>query len=111
MAMAGGRPEIDSTSGLSICCRNCRAYVDRLSTYRRWPSAYKVAKARLLLPDPEGPVMTIRRLRGRSQSMPWRLWTRAPRMAIASGEDFTRPRKRVILAKAGGLRDLWEVND
>jgi hypothetical protein len=39
MEMAGDRPSIWSTSGFSICPRNCRAYADRLSTYRRWPSA------------------------------------------------------------------------
>ena len=32
MAMAGERPSIWSTSGLSICSRNWRAYADRLST-------------------------------------------------------------------------------
>ena len=37
--IAGERPSIMSTSGLSICPRNCRAYAERLSTYRRWPSA------------------------------------------------------------------------
>jgi hypothetical protein len=29
--------------------------VDRLSTYRRWPSAYSVSKARLDLPEPLRP--------------------------------------------------------
>ena len=35
----GLRPLMWSTSGLGICPRNCRANVDRLSTYRRCPSA------------------------------------------------------------------------
>ena len=39
LAMVGGSPSIDSTSGLAICSRNCRAYEDRLSTYRLCPSA------------------------------------------------------------------------
>jgi hypothetical protein len=30
--IAGDRPSITSTSGLSISCRNWRAYADRLST-------------------------------------------------------------------------------
>jgi len=37
--------------GLSIMPRNCLAYADKLSTYRRWPSAYKVSKARDDLPN------------------------------------------------------------
>ena len=39
MAMAGGMPSMSSTSGLFILPRNCRAYDDRLSAKRRWPSA------------------------------------------------------------------------
>jgi hypothetical protein len=30
--IAGDSPSMTSTSGLSISCRNCRAYADRLST-------------------------------------------------------------------------------
>jgi hypothetical protein len=41
-------------------------------------------EGQLLLPDPEGPVMTTSWLRGRSQSTPFRLWTLAPRMEIGS---------------------------
>ena len=37
--MAGDSPSIESTSGLSICPRNWRAYALSDSTYRRWPSA------------------------------------------------------------------------
>ena len=33
--IAGDKPSMWSTSGLSICPRNCRAYAERLSTYRR----------------------------------------------------------------------------
>jgi hypothetical protein len=39
MEMAGDSPSITSTSGFSITPRNCRAYADSDSTYRRWPSA------------------------------------------------------------------------
>src|SRR3546814_6374751 len=38
-----------------------------------------VSKARLDLPEPESPVMTIRLSRGRSTSTPFRLCSRAPR--------------------------------
>lgn len=48
----GLKPPIKSTSGLGSWPRNCRAKLDRLSTYRRWPSAYSVSKASELLPDP-----------------------------------------------------------
>ena len=37
--IAGDNPSIRSTSGFSICSRNWRAYAERDSTYRRWPSA------------------------------------------------------------------------
>ena len=37
--IAGESPSMKSTSGFSICPRNCRAYDDNDSTYRRWPSA------------------------------------------------------------------------
>src|SRR5690606_42113380 len=45
-----------------------------------------VWKARLDLPDPEGPVTTTSLPRGRSMSTPWRLWVRAPRiLMLAAG--------------------------
>src|ERR671928_1164770 len=76
---AGERPSMKSTSGLSIWPRNCRAYADSDSTYRRWPSAKIVSKARLDLPDPDSPVNTIRASRGRSRWTSLRLCSRAPR--------------------------------
>jgi hypothetical protein len=39
MEMAGESPSIESTSGFSMRPRNCRAYADSDSTYRRCPSA------------------------------------------------------------------------
>jgi hypothetical protein len=48
-----------STSGLGIWPKNCRAKLDKLSTYRRWPSANSVSNARELLPDPLTPVRQI----------------------------------------------------
>src|ERR1700756_4884211 len=76
---AGESPSMKSTSGLSICPRNCLAYADSDSTYRRCPSAKIVSKARLDLPDPDNPVKTIRALRGRSSESSFRLCSRAPR--------------------------------
>src|SRR3954447_14931622 len=76
---AGDRPSMKSTSGLSICPRNCRAYAESDSTYRRWPSAKIVSKARLDFPDPDRPVKTIRLSRGRSTETSFRLCSRAPR--------------------------------
>src|SRR5262249_12193770 len=52
-----------------------------------------VSNARLDLPDPDKPVMTIRRSRGISSEMFLRLWTRAPCTAI------------VVRADAFGVRD------
>src|SRR6478609_3358308 len=76
---AGDRPSMKSTSGLSICPRNWRAYAESDSTYRRWPSAKIVSKARLDLPDPDSPVNTTRASRGRSMETSLRLCSRAPR--------------------------------
>src|SRR5918992_2164081 len=76
---AGDSPSMKSTSGLSIWPRNCRAYADSDSTYRRCPSAKIVSKARLDLPEPDRPVKTTRLSRGRSRSTPRRVWSRAPR--------------------------------
>lgn len=79
METAGERPSMKSTSGLSIWPRNCRAYEERDSTYRRWPSAKIVSNASEDLPDPESPVKTMRESRGRSSETFLRLCSRAPR--------------------------------
>src|ERR1700742_2601936 len=92
---AGDRPSMKSTSGLSIWPRNCRAYDESDSTYRRWPSAKIVSKARLDLPDPDSPVNTIRESRGRSIETSLRLCSRAPR---------TRSR-----SATWGLCSLWAL--
>src|SRR5829696_2409478 len=93
---AGDRPSMKSTSGLSIWPRNCRAYADRDSTYRRWPSAKIVSKARLDLPEPDSPVNTIRLSRGRSRWMSLRLCSRAPRTTSRSAT------KRSLSGRTGG---------
>src|SRR3989304_202621 len=82
MEIAGESPSILSTSGLSITPKNCRAYDERDSTYRRWPSAYRVSNANEDFPDPESPVMTTRRLRGNSTRTFFRLCARAPSIMI-----------------------------
>ena len=71
-----------STSGLSICPRNWRAYADSDSTYLRWPSANSVSNANEDLPEPDRPVNTTMRLRGNSKSTFLRLCSRAPWMVI-----------------------------
>src|SRR3954471_18768077 len=73
-----------STLGFSIWPRNWRAYAESDSTYRRWPSAYSVSKARDDLPEPETPVSTTNLSRGISTSTPFRLCSRAPLMTILS---------------------------
>src|SRR4051795_2712341 len=80
MDTAGDSPSMKSTSGLSIWPRNCRAYDDSDSTYRRCPSAKIVSNARLDLPEPDSPVKTIIASRGRSRLTSRRLCSRAPRM-------------------------------
>ena len=44
--IAGDNPSIYSTSGFSICPKNCLAYADKLSTYLLCPSAYIVSNAK-----------------------------------------------------------------
>src|SRR5215475_13046044 len=100
MDTAGDRPSMKSTSGLSIWPRNCRAYDDRDSTYRRWPSAKIVSNARLDLPEPDSPVNTIMALRGRSRLTSRRLCSRAPRM-IRRSDTQTSPRP-----DSAGIADL-----
>ena len=68
-----------STSGLSICPKNWRAYADKDSTYLRCPSAKIVSKARLDFPEPDKPVKTIKDSRGSSMETSLRLCSRAPR--------------------------------
>ena len=58
MEIAGDKPSIESTSGLSIKDRNCLAYEDNDSTYLLCPSAYKVSNAKEDFPEPERPVIT-----------------------------------------------------
>ena len=49
---------MESTLGLFKRPKNCRAYDDKLSTYRLCPSANKVSNARLDFPEPESPLKT-----------------------------------------------------
>src|SRR5438477_11058847 len=79
----GLRPVIDSTSGFGIWPMNCRAKVDRLSTYRRCPSAYSVSNASELLPEPETPVRQMSLFLGSTTSTLRRLCSRAPRITIS----------------------------
>jgi hypothetical protein len=87
METAGDSPSMKSTSGLSICPRNWRAYADSDSTYRRWPSAKIVSNARLDLPEPDSPVNTISESRGRSRETSLRLCSLAPRMMSWSATE------------------------
>src|SRR5436190_23580754 len=96
METAGDSPSMKSTSGLSICPRNCRAYADSDSTYRRWPSAKMVSKARLDLPEPDSPVNTIRESLGRSSETSLRLCSRAPRTTRRSDTAFDSPVTRAV---------------
>src|SRR3954462_3957469 len=114
-----------STSGLSICPRNWRAYALSDSTYRRWPSAKIVSNARLDLPEPDSPVKTMRASRGRSRLTSRRLCSRAPRTIKRSatwsqqrqGEEpksvvpgYPRPRTvSVDHGRAHRLRDVTET--
>ena len=80
--IAGDNPSIESTSVLSICPKNWRAYAERLSTYLRCPSAYKVSNANELLPEPDKPVTTTNLSLGISTSIFFKLCALAPRIFI-----------------------------
>src|ERR1044072_5758152 len=85
IAIVGDNPRMRSYFGFSIWPRNCRAYADNDSTYRRCPSAYTVSNARLDLPDPDGPVITTSWRLGSSSLSTWRLCSLAPSTMIESG--------------------------
>ena len=80
MEIVGLKPSMESTSGFGIWPRNCRAKLERLSTYRLCPSAKTVSKARELFPEPETPVRQTNWLRWRVTSTDRRLCSRAPLM-------------------------------
>lgn len=73
---------MESTSGLFMRSKNCRAYAERDSTKRRCPSAYIVSKASDDFPDPLTPVTTTSELRGISSDISFKLCCRAPRTEI-----------------------------
>ena len=78
IAIAGGIPLILSHSGFRILPINCLAYEDKLSTYLRWPSAYRVSKAKDDLPEPLTPETTINLSSGMFTERFLRLFTLAP---------------------------------
>src|SRR6185312_12196320 len=76
-----------------------------------------VSKASEDLPEPDRPVITISRSRGRSRSMFLRLCVRAPRMrmvsmrGVARGKvNYTKP-GRLLIACGGGLSRVWSGID
>ena len=77
--MAGDSPVIDRTAGRAMRPRNCLAYDEKVSKYRRCASRQIVSKASDDLPEPDTPVTTVIAPRGRSTSMPLRLCSLAPR--------------------------------
>ena len=84
MEITGLSPVILSTSGRSRFPRKLRAYAEKVSIYRRCPSAKIVSNANDDLPLPLSPVITVRLLRGISASIFLRLCTRAPYTLIYS---------------------------
>src|SRR6267142_1331083 len=118
--IAGESPSISSTSGFSICSRNCLAYAESDSTYRRCPSAYTVSNASDDFPDPLTPVTTVSALCGISTLTFFRLCTRAPRMrknsccsrmgGMVSFVAKGKPRQRAFrtLPKLQSIRLRWD---
>ena len=93
MEIAGESPVISSTSGFCICFRNCRAYAESDSTYRRCPSAKIVSNAKDDFPLPESPVNAMILLRGISTVTFLRLCVLAPLTISISSflfSDITR---------------------
>lgn len=75
---------ISSTSGFCICFKNCRAYEESDSTYRRCPSAKIVSNASDDFPEPESPVIATILFLGISTVIFFKLCVRAPRTMILS---------------------------
>src|SRR3989344_9697457 len=105
MEIAGERPVISSTSGFCIWWRNCRAYAESDSTYRRCPSAKMVSNAKDDFPLPESPVNTTILLRGISTVTSLRLWVRAPFTIIFSAPGL-KPVLVVFLESLIGSRPM-----
>ena len=83
-ATTGGSPSTRSTSGRAIAPAAARAAVGSVLRNRRRPSANTVPISSDDFPPPLAPVTTTSRSRGRSTSTPTRLFSRAPRTAMAS---------------------------
>ena len=96
MAMAGDSPSMLSTSGFSICDKTGERRPINSRRSGVVPSAYRVSKARLDLPEPDKPVMTTSLSRGMSMSMFLRLWVHTPRILIG-----------VVLCHVGSFL-VWE---
>ena len=77
--------------------------------YWRCPSANTVSNAKLLFPEPLGPVITTRRSRGMSKSMFCKLWTRAPRTRIVSSADRQTDAGDAV-AQETGITKFWSAN-
>src|SRR3954465_13923438 len=108
---AGERPSMKSTSGLSIWPRNWRAYADSDSTYRRWPSAKIVSKARLDFPEPDSPVKTISASRGRWGGRALGLGPRGPRTTRRSNViPVGQPGRPVAPGPRWRCRDVGTCN-
>src|SRR5271170_6714682 len=107
MDTAGLSPSMKSTSGLSIWPRNCRAYADSDSTYRRCPSAKIVSNARLDFPDPDSPVNTISASRGKSSETSFRLCSRAPRTTRRSATVCSALRSLTSVFRGLGDASPW----
>ncbi len=84
IAIAGDSPSIKSTSGFSNTDKNCLAYVERDSIYRRCPSANNVSNASDDLPEPDSPVMTTNLFFGMTRSTFFKLCVRAPLTVMVS---------------------------
>jgi hypothetical protein len=76
--MAGDKPSMISTSGLSIIDKNCLAYEERDSIYLLCPSAKIVSNANEDFPEPDNPVIVISLSLGISKLIFLRLCVFAP---------------------------------
>src|ERR1700689_31102 len=108
---AGESPSMKSTSGRSSWPRNCRAYADSDSVYRRWPSAKIVSKARLDLPEPDRPVKTIIASLGSSSETSLRLCSRAPWITRRSANSVQHSKGGTLPLQAGGLCEARPATD
>ena len=100
-ATAARRPRAETSSAPPRRGSSRRAQGATRSANRFWASASRVSNTREDLPQPEGPVTTVRPWAGKARSRPRRLWVVTPVRTM--GGPVPRRREGRRLGRAGSL--------